>query len=292
MVCPVDDHPLSLKACFDVPHLPLDQALECALVALKEVGLDTDRYMVQTNLSSDEEGQSHETYAGSEAVKLLRRSGVSTFFVHPVRDGEGQVIHVSPPFPRRPFQGLVVSAAPGLGLDQFRRLVEKVSRLGALAFAGVDESTYFAWQRCTKIGEYLKRYGSIEGFKINTLADVPPEIARMLDTSKNPGSMLKVNGLSVFAAADMWLGSAFWNYAPCTKEEVLKEPWLEVEDTENYLYLKAYPQAFTRPEGEQGRLQRRIWNVLFHQDCEWPPGSGGISDVPIGGPPEIIEKLK
>lgn len=109
-----------------------------------------------------------------------------------------------------------------------------------------------------------------------------------LDLSKFPGRIGSMNKMPVFVAADMWLGPAFWKHAPSTKEEVLKEPWVEVEDTERYLYLKAYPQPFTRPDGEQGRLQRRLWNVLFHQDCEWPPGSGGISDVPVGGPPELM----
>ncbi len=262
---------LGLKAYFDIPHLPLHEALDCALTMLNEAGLDPDRYTLNTGDSSRSlQRQEGRFYSRSEVVEELRKDDATTFFVDPIRSGEEQVIHIFPPFPRRPFQGFIMSSTPGFTLDEFRGLISVLSRLGQLAFAGVDESNYFVWQRCNKIGEYVKRYGSTEGFRIITLdEDVPPEIARLLDTSKNPGSMLNVNKLTVFAAADMWLGPAFWKYAPCTKEEVLKEPWVKVEDTEHYLYLKAYPEPFTRPDGEQGRIQRRIWNVLFHQDCEW-----------------------
>jgi hypothetical protein len=160
--------------------------------------------------------------------------------------------------------------------------------MGALAFAGVNQGDYLAWQRCGRLEWYEKKYGSIQGFPIVENKDLPPPLDRTLDLSKFPGRISSMNKMPVFVAADMWLGPAFWKYAPCSKEEVLKEPWLEVEDTEHYLYLKAYPHPFTRPDGEQGRLQRRLWNVLFHQDCEWPPGSGGTSDVPVGGPPELM----
>ncbi len=115
----------------------------------------------------------------------------------------------------------------------------------------------------------------------------PPK--NLLDISKNPGriSLQGVNPKRI--AAEMWLGPGFWSYAACTKEEVLAADFfIEKRDTAQYLYLKSWPHPFTRPDGEQGRVQQKLWRLLYNQDCEWPPGSGGISDVPVGGPPELM----
>jgi hypothetical protein len=85
----------------------------------------------------------------------------------------------------------------------------------------------------------------------------------------------------------MWLGPFFWQYAACTKDDVLAADWfLEKRDTPHYLYIKSWQHPFTRPDGEQGRAQAKLWKLLFNEECEWPPGSGSISDDPIGGPPE------
>jgi hypothetical protein len=92
-----------------------------------------------------------------------------------------------------------------------------------------------------------------------------------LDTSTNPGRNDKINGGPAMVAADMWLGPAFWKYAPCHKEEVISQPWLKVRDTEHFLHINSFPEPFTRPDGEQGEIQRKLWRLLFHSDCQWPP---------------------
>jgi hypothetical protein len=87
----------------------------------------------------------------------------------------------------------------------------------------------------------------------------------------------------------MWLGPHFWQYAKCTKEEALTgDFWLETRDTPRFTYFKCWHTAFTRPDGEQGRMQQRLWKLFFREDCEWPPGSGTICDEPMYGPPELM----
>ena len=77
----------------------------------------------------------------------------------------------------------------------------------------------------------------------------------------------------------MWLGPDFWEGAACTRAEVFKADFfLEVREELGFLYLKSWPHAFNRPDGEQGRVQQKLWRLLFKEDCEWPPGSGGIRD--------------
>jgi hypothetical protein len=116
------------------------------------------------------------------------------------------------------------------------------------------------------------------------------ECRTFVDQSRNPGRpKTLLPGTNFYPTAEMWLGPHFWQYAKCTKEEALAAGfWLETRDTPHYLYLKCWPTAFTRPDGEQGRMQQRLWKLFFHEDCEWPPGSGTICDEPMYGPPELM----
>jgi hypothetical protein len=154
--------------------------------------------------------------------------------------------------------------------------------------AALKNSIYSGWQVCSRPDSYQRQYGSIEGFR--TISDLPPPLdhIKQLDTSLNPGGVRHIAGQSFLMAADMWLGPRFWQYAKCTKDDVLAENFfIEKLDTP-HLYLKSWPVPFTRPDGEQGRMQQRLWKLFFHEDCEWPPGSGVISDEPIDGPPELL----
>lgn len=112
----------------------------------------------------------------------------------------------------------------------------------------------------------------------------------MIDISLNPGRVKELFlGIRFLASAEMWLGPHFWHHAKCTKEEALAADFfIEKRDTPHFLYLKCWPQPFTRPDGEQGRMQQRLWKLFFHEDCEWPPGSGAICDEPMYGPPELM----
>jgi len=275
---------VGLSAYFDVPNLTPITAVEYALKMLKEAGLEPNRYTLDPGHGrrrNKRKRQSRRIYSRPELLEEIRCDDSQDVWLHALQASKEQSIAVMPPHPRSPFQSFIISGIPGLGLDCFQSLIRDVTMVGGLAFAGViDGGRYISWQRCTDPKYYLKQYGPITGFRvIREECWAPLDPVKLLDVSKNPGRISSVSQLPVFVAADMWLGRAFWKYAPCTKEEVLKERWVEVADTEHYLYVKAYPEPFTRPDGEQGRLQRRLWNVLFHQDCEWPPGSGTIADT-------------
>jgi hypothetical protein len=147
---------------------------------------------------------------------------------------------------------------------------------------------YNAWQNTKNIKSFENQFGSIDGFKIVPLGP-PPVDFPSLDILMNPGREWPDGIMDCCVNADMWLGPRFWEFAPCKKEEVMAADFfLEKREMPNCLYLKSWQHPFTRPDGEQGRIQQKLWRLLFHQDCEWPPGSGGISDEPIGGPPEFM----
>jgi hypothetical protein len=159
-------------------------------------------------------------------------------------------------------------------------LIESMAATVPLAIAGINDSDYTGWQRCKRPQDYLRDHGPIDSFRIIRPLPPPLEDIDVLDTSGNPGRMDSIASGPAFVCADLWLGPTFWQYAPCRKDEVLNQPCLEVRDTPHFLYIKVYPEPFTRPDGEQGEIQRRLWQLLFHSDCRWPPtqGDSGSSD--------------
>jgi len=64
-------------------------------------------------------------------------------------------------------------------------------------------------------------------------------------------------------SSEMWFGADFWQYAKCSKQELLQCDWLECEDTSDYFYVKAWPELFHSSDGEQGVIQRKLLNLLF-----------------------------
>lgn len=153
---------------------------------------------------------------------------------------------------------------------------------------------YRVWQSNNEYySGYESRFGSLPpGCSVShqpSIDGIGPG-QHVIDMSQFPGRPKHVAPEIVFhLTAEMWLGPHFWPYAKCTKEEALAADfWLETRDTPNYTYFKCWPTPFTRPDGEQGRMQQRLWKLFFHEDCEWPPGSGTICDEPMYGPPELM----
>jgi len=162
------------------------------------------------------------------------------------------------------------------------------------AFLGVR--LYWEWQNAPFLDtHYESRYGkappAIRTQLEMSVDGIGPDRIK-IDTSLNPGrSKELIPTVNFYPTAEMWLGPGFWQYAKCTKQEALAAGfWLETRDTPHYTYFKCWPTPFTRPDGEQGRMQQRLWKLFFHEDCEWPPGSGTICDEAMYGPPELMPK--
>jgi hypothetical protein len=169
-------------------------------------------------------------------------------------------------------------------------LFSRWSSIGGWQYA----TSYLGWQGCmTKSSYDCNLLGMLPpGFRLYPDPDWDGLFERrtFIDISKNPGrSKELIIGVNFYPTAEIWLGPHFWQYAKCTKEEALAADfWLEMRDTPHFTYFKCWPTAFTRPDGEQGRMQQRLWKLFFHEDCEWPPGSGTICDEPMYGPPELM----
>ena len=153
-----------------------------------------------------------------------------------------------------------------------------------------SNNLYSAWQNTGDPVSYQRRYGSmppaIEHYEINGACS-PRTRMRLPNAPGRTSTILPA--IDFYPSAEMWLGPHFWQYAKCTKEEALAADFfIEKRDTSHFLYLKCWPTAFTRPDGEQGRMQQRLWKLFFLEDCEWPPGSGTICDEPMYGPPELM----
>jgi hypothetical protein len=152
---------------------------------------------------------------------------------------------------------------------------------------------YNSWQNANSTKYYETRYGHRPSGLVTYMEksiDSLKSDRELIDVSLNPGRSKELaSGLFFIPSAEMWLGPDFWQYAKCTKEEALSADFfLEKRDTPHFLYLKSWPRPFSRPDGEQGRQQQKIWRLFFNEDCEWPPGSGTICDEPMYGPPELM----
>lgn len=174
-------------------------------------------------------------------------------------------------------------------------LIESVMSQHPSVAAWQFMSLYQFWQR-DKTGDlsYERRWGERPtGYRTYTeptySVSGPKPDKVFFDISLNPGRTKHLTSMIEFyPTAEMWLGPHFWQYAQCTKDEALAADfWLETRDTPHYTYFKCWPTAFTRPDGVQGRMQQRLWKLFFHEDCEWPPGSGTICDEPMYGPREL-----
>jgi hypothetical protein len=184
------------------------------------------------------------------------------------------------------------AAIPKNWSDLIEQYCRRWMNYGAFQF----DARYQSWQRCSIFDDYyFRKFGAPPPSMARSVVPNPPPVHPdrperiVLDVSKNPGRTSHRDGQFRYVAAEMWLGNDFFEYAPCTREEILAaEFFLNVREEPNFIYFQAWPHPFTRPEGEQGRVQQKLWQLLFHEDCEWPPGSGGISDELIYGPPELM----
>lgn len=72
-------------------------------------------------------------------------------------------------------------------------------------------------------------------------------------------------------SSEMWLGAPFWQYAKCTKQDLLSQDWLHCEERPSHLYVRAWPPPFSSAEGEQGEIQRKLLDLLFGINEKTPP---------------------
>lgn len=257
----------------------------------QDAGITTRRFTITRGLGKRRKSRDPEALLSIDEIREeIELDDTNSFWV---RGGELPVqsaIYFPTPLDGG-LQRINVAATISGEFPGWHQLAEPLSRQPQMLLAYTFNQPYTGWQHCSDIATYKRLYGSTDGFLIRELEPLnnesPPRTR--LDLSLNPGRG-GINGLlPQRVAAELWLGSSFWQLAPCKKEEVLAADFfLEVRDTPNFLYLKSWPRPFTRPDGEQGRVQQKLWRLLFHEDCEWPPGSGGISDVAVGGPPELM----
>lgn len=74
-------------------------------------------------------------------------------------------------------------------------------------------------------------------------------------------------------ASDMWFSEKFWQYASCSKQELVEQDCLTVRELENgVIHVNAWPESFSSAEGEQGVVQRRLLKLLFNIDENNPFG--------------------
>jgi hypothetical protein len=168
------------------------------------------------------------------------------------------------------------------------QLIKSIATVAPIFRGEIRNSRYNGWMmqkiKPTYKSCYSETEREVDCFSLIKVEGEPPYDVE-LDTSKNPGRVEIIHGKIQSVAADMWFGPTFWPEAACTPEEVRAQPWLKIEETEHYMHINCWPEPFTRPDGEQGELQKKLWRLLFKSDCEWPPNGGVPQPVPLPEPP-------
>jgi hypothetical protein len=244
---------------------------------LEHCGLLRERYLMTFTGQAGEGGANHATVNPEQVAEVLRRERAASFTLrYDLHDEPRQMIRFGRATRSKIHASLNFETTAGEPRPQnWVPLIETLAESVRLAIAGTADREYNGWQHCADPQYYLAHYGPIDGFRILHPLSPPHNEVEKLDISRNPGRLDYIHGGPALVRADLWLGPAIWDYAPCRKEEVSARSWLKVRETEHFLYVKAYPEPFTRPDGEQGEIQRRLWQLLFHSDCRWPPGEGG-----------------
>lgn len=271
-----------IVCCFLDPRNLATTIWEVAADFLTKEGIAVDRY-VMTVPEFIEKPAQQRTVTTQQALEILRELRCNRFILRYDEGSDSQNIHFSAPGRDQRCQIFSVgSSIDTLVPSSWVPLVEALARTGRLAIAGTSDAHYSRWQGCTDPVWYSKNYGSTAGFRITRPFPPPLDHIEKLDITVNPGRFDSCGHGAAFVRADMWLGPAFWDYVPCKKAEVLAQPWLRVHETPHFLRINAYPEPFTRPDGEQGEIQRRLWRLLFHSDCQWPPSHPAASGSPVG----------
>ncbi len=130
--------------------------------------------------------------------------------------------------------------------------------------AWVYEPEYKFWQNARSPLEYRAKGKSSEGLPLISNGLPFPLQEDVIDTSNNPGRRIVRYGYIEAVGAVMWLGPLFMERTGLDTETLRSISWLGLEPLPNDgLMIKASDQVFDTAEGEQGKRQRDIRNLLF-----------------------------
>ncbi|NJK93270.1 MAG: hypothetical protein HC904_16545 [Blastochloris sp.] len=152
------------------------------------------------------------------------------------------------------------------------------SKLPVQSFTFYEENGYFAFS--SRGGESIREWDPLAKLFFDA-AQLANAVAVDENYLTSQSKLIKIAKTNLAAApahtnrrdsycegvsAEMWLGEAFWQYASCTKEDVIKTDWLKVENRDSHLHIEAWHEPFTSADGEQGEVQRKLLKLLFDLD--------------------------
>ncbi|WP_367873615.1 hypothetical protein [Luteolibacter sp. Populi] len=128
---------------------------------------------------------------------------------------------------------------------------------------------YLVWQSEMDIGRYENNFGSAEQ-RPKIMKGEPPIDRLVIDTSRNPGTLIRENGEFMGVAADMWFAPRFWERRKLNPADVLRAvPGATAEEVHGLTRIRSHEREFDRPDGEQGEIQKALWKVLFGREVKW-----------------------
>lgn len=170
-----------------------------------------------------------------------------------ISGGPGRKVHIS-----------TVDAADMDG-EKVRDVIDLMLQNFLITQIIMVDAAYSARQSIKDIELYKRNFGPNDtaSLKIGSNRLPPPLEREEIMISENPGRLIFRRDYIEGVSSEMWLGNSFWRYSISDKERVLSEKWLETRDCGDYLHVRAFSKTFTREDGEEGGIQRRLFQLFF-----------------------------
>jgi len=130
--------------------------------------------------------------------------------------------------------------------------------------ARLYDNDYEHWQNAEDPLEYRVAGKSYKHLPMRSNGLPPPLEQMVIDISRNPGRRRIRQGFVEFVGSVMWLGEPFWSAAGVSRDLLLTQDWLQVDELPGgAVRIRAAEEPFTTDTGDSGEIQRKLRALLY-----------------------------
>lgn len=149
----------------------------------------------------------------------------------------------------------------GLFWDDWITSIKEVSKIFEAWLVNAD---YDFWQNASDPLEYTSQNRQCEHLPKISNGLPPPLEKTVIDTSHNPGRRIFRVGYIEAIGSLMWLSDQFWNLTGADKSKVLKQNWIECQESpKDLLRIQISNHPFFTDEEDSAIVQRKLRQLLF-----------------------------
>ena len=134
----------------------------------------------------------------------------------------------------------------------------------AFVMAWVADIDYDFWQNADDPLEYGARNQPFDHLPMRSNGLPYPLQQTIIDTSNNPGRYALRRGYHEAIGHVMWLRAPFWSLTGADRRQVENQEGLSrSHPSADVLRIQAFPRCLQTSEGESGKIQRSLRDLLF-----------------------------